>query len=228
MTPDGPTTRALESAAAARGVTRRPGAQAAGLATSQLRRLRRIVDVAVRLAEQGGFEAVRLRDVAEASDVSLGTLYRYFRSKEDILLFALNEDVGRAEKLLARFPLAGAGPLERVTEFFEGATREFARRPQLAHAVLRSIAAGDEALAAQVAGFYLRMKRLVVMALRGGLLDESIPIFAENDHSREQDIAFVLLNVWFASLAAWAGGLHELSTVSDHLRTTARLLLGEA
>ena len=54
------------------------------LVASQLRRMRRIVDAAVELAEQGGFEAVRLRDVAERSDVALGTLYKYFRSKEDI------------------------------------------------------------------------------------------------------------------------------------------------
>ena len=60
------------------------------LVSSQLRRIRRIVDAAVALAEQGGFDAVRLRDVAEASGVALGTLYKYFRSKEEILLFAVN------------------------------------------------------------------------------------------------------------------------------------------
>ena len=41
----------------------------ARLATSQLRRVRRIVDAAVALAEKGGFDGVRLRDVAEASGV---------------------------------------------------------------------------------------------------------------------------------------------------------------
>ncbi|MCP4004081.1 MAG: hypothetical protein GY725_07795, partial [bacterium] len=39
--------------------------QIARLVASQLKRMRRIVDAAVDLAEQGGFEAVRLRDVAE-------------------------------------------------------------------------------------------------------------------------------------------------------------------
>ena len=50
----------------------------------------------VALAEQGGFDAVKLRDVAEASGVALGTLYKYFRSKEEILLFAVNEDMERS------------------------------------------------------------------------------------------------------------------------------------
>ena len=33
------------------------------------------------LAEEGGFEAVRLRDLASHADVALGTLYKRFRSK---------------------------------------------------------------------------------------------------------------------------------------------------
>ena len=68
----------------------------ARLASSQLRRIRRVVDAAIALAERGGFDAVRLRDVAEASGVALGTLYKYFRSKEDILLFAVQRGHGAA------------------------------------------------------------------------------------------------------------------------------------
>ena len=86
---------AADSSPAAGGA--RSSAQGARLAQNQLRRMRRIVDAAVDLAEKGGFEAVRLRDVAEQSDVALGTLYKYFRSKEDILLFALNEEIERLE-----------------------------------------------------------------------------------------------------------------------------------
>ncbi|MGH0031401.1 MAG: helix-turn-helix domain-containing protein [Myxococcota bacterium] len=52
-------------------------------------RSRRIVGAAIELAEQGGFEAVRLRDVAAQANVALGTLYRRLRSKEDLLLAAL-------------------------------------------------------------------------------------------------------------------------------------------
>jgi AcrR family transcriptional regulator len=101
---------ASASAARAADATGTPGAR---LAASQLRRMRRVVDAAVRLAEKGGFEAVRLRDVAEASDVALGTLYKYFRSKEDILLFAFDEGLTRLEQGLFERPVSGATPLER-------------------------------------------------------------------------------------------------------------------
>ena len=52
-------------------------------------RARRIVETAVELAEKDGFQAVRLRDIAAQADVALGTVYRRFKSKEDILLAAL-------------------------------------------------------------------------------------------------------------------------------------------
>src|SRR5512147_3180818 len=98
-----PRVRPREAAPPAKNGT--PAAPVARLAANQLRRMRRIVDTAVDLAEQGGFEAVRLRDVAERSDVALGTLYKYFRSKEDILLFALNEEIERLEHATATRPL---------------------------------------------------------------------------------------------------------------------------
>lgn len=203
-------------------------APVAGLAASQLKRIRRIVDAAVQLAEQGGFDAVRLRDVAEASDVALGTLYKYFRSKEDILLFALNEEVARLEAALSGRPVEGRTPHERVASLFQRATAGLTRRPHLARAILRSISAGDSGLAVQVAGFHLRMTRLIVATLRGVAPDLAGPVDAPAGTERERQIAFVLMNFWFASLSGWAGGLHPAKTVSDQVRATAGLLLGDA
>lgn len=66
----------------------------------------RIIATAVALAEHVGFEAVRLRDVAAHSGVALGTLYRHFRSKDDLLVVALESEaaglVRRADRLTAR------------------------------------------------------------------------------------------------------------------------------
>ncbi|MGH7287882.1 MAG: TetR/AcrR family transcriptional regulator, partial [Myxococcota bacterium] len=124
------------------------------LASSQLRRIRRVVDAAVELAERGGFDAVKLRDVAEASGVALGTLYKYFRSKEEILLFAVNEDMERLEAVMVERPPRGDTPTERLSEFFARATRGFVRRPAYAHAVLRGAAASQATTAVQQAGFH--------------------------------------------------------------------------
>lgn len=198
----------------------------ARLAQSQLRRIRRIVDAAVALAEEGGFDGVRLRDVAESSDVALGTLYKYFRSKEDILLYALNEETERLEAVMTERPPRGATPVERVTEFFARATRGLVRRPRLARAVLRSIASGDHDTSIQVAGFHLRVSRMIVAALRGEPSDPTQPLTAGYGTDREQRIAVLLSHVWFAALVGWSGGLHPSKTVTERIRDAVTLIVG--
>ncbi len=213
----------------------------ARLAANQLRRMRRIVDAAVELAEQGGFEAVRLRDVAERSDVALGTLYKYFRSKEDILLFALNEEVTRLEQALAARPPAGATPYRRVVEFFRRTSRALMGRASFARALIRALT-GSEDLAVQVAAFQLRMARLVAAALRGEPPDLSAPLDAGTSggrarerrepssgyrlEQRERDIAQTLMHTWFSALVGWAAGLHNERAVVEQVRVGAELILG--
>jgi AcrR family transcriptional regulator len=195
------------------------------LVSSQLRRMRRIVDAAVALAERGGFDAVRLRDVAEAAGVALGTLYKYFRSKEEILLFAVNEDMERLEAVMSERPPKGETPTERLSEFFARATRGFVRRPDYAHAVLRSTAAGQATTAVQQAGFHLRLSRMVVAALRGEAPQSERPLAEPVGSEREQRIALVLEHVWFACLLGWVSGLHPVKTVSERMRDAVSLLL---
>src|SRR5579871_5732919 len=59
------------------------------LARSQAARRRRVLDATLRLAGEGGLDAVQMRDVAAAAGVALGTVYRYFSSKERLLLEAM-------------------------------------------------------------------------------------------------------------------------------------------
>jgi AcrR family transcriptional regulator len=205
-----------------------PALPVARLAANQLRRMRRIVDAAVSLAERGGFGAVRLRDVSERSEVALGTLYKYFRSKEDILLFALNEEIERLEHAMVERPPLGATPLARVTEFFRRATRVLTRNPRFARAVLRAVATGDPATALKIAGVQLRVTRFIVAALRGEALDLEAPLDAAAGGARERAIGFTLQNVWFTALVGWSAGLHSERTVSDHVRMAADLILKEA
>ena len=52
-------------------------------------RARRIIDTAIELAERDGYAAVRLREVAARAEVALGTVYKRFASKEEILVAAM-------------------------------------------------------------------------------------------------------------------------------------------
>ena len=233
---------AAPEAAAVAGTPGAPetAAPVARLAANQMRRMRRIVDAAVELAEQGGFEAVRLRDVAERSDVALGTLYKYFRSKEDILLFALDEEVTRLELSVAERPPAGGTPYLRVVEFFRRTSRALIGRPPFTRALIRALTGTDE-LAMKVAAFQMRIARLVAAALRGGAPDLTTPLDVDLGSGRarerrdadpaarlaqrERDIAQTLMHTWFSALVGWSAGMHSERGVVEQVRVAAELIL---
>lgn len=209
-------------------------------------RARRIVDTAIDLAEKGGFEAVRLRDVAAEADVALGTLYRYFRSKEDMLIAALNSEVESLETRIQARPMAGASSLERVDGFFRAATKGLMRRPRLARAILRAAASGDHELAEKVAAFHSRMSAMILAALHGVPIPtppggngssnasptaQPLPVvaggvIAVNAASEDEiAVAALLQHIWFSCLIGWAGGLMGQNEVIERMGTATSLLL---
>ncbi len=196
------------------------------LVASQLRRMRRIVDAAVGLAEQGGFDAVRLRDVAERSDVALGTLYKYFRSKEDILLFAFDEGVSRLEQSLAARAPAGGSALARVAGFFRTATHGLLRNPDLGSALIRAMSGSERETAQQIAASSRRIARMIVASLRD---DPTLLLGALEDFqpsADEREFADALTGVWFAALIGWVIGAEpDPAAIPRKMRSAARLML---
>ena len=196
-------------------------------------RARRIVDTAIELAEKGGFEAVRLRDVAAEADVALGTLYRYFRSKEDMLIAALSSEVESLEARIATRPMSGDSPLERVDAFFRAATKGLMRRPRLARAILRAAASGDHELAEKVAAFHSRMSAMILAAMHGRpIAAEAVGAGNGNRAAQatpaatadELAVAALLQHIWFSCLIGWAGGLMGQNEVIERMSTAAALL----
>ncbi|MEU9234215.1 TetR/AcrR family transcriptional regulator [Streptomyces subrutilus] len=75
-------------------------------------RRRLIAEAVCRLADERGLEGVTLRDVAARADVSMGAVQRCFRTKEEMLVFALGhigERIGeRVRVRLVRSPAQSA------------------------------------------------------------------------------------------------------------------------
>jgi len=191
-------------------------------------RSRRIVETAVELAEEGGFEAVRLREVASHAGVALGTLYRRFRSKEDLLIAAMELETKDLERRMRQKPPRGDSELERVTAFFGTATRGLLRRPNLARALVRAMASGDLDLARRVGEFHTNTERMIVAALRGsaqpaGADAAEAPPDAPTE--LEQQVADTLEHVWFALLVGWSGGLHSQTAIMEKMAVSAELVL---
>lgn len=187
-------------------------------------RSRRIVETAIELAEQGGFEAVRLREVAAHAGVALGTLYRRFRSKEDLLVAALDLETADLERrVYGRLP-KGDTELERVAGFFAVATRGLFRRPNLARALLRATASGEPDLAQKVARFHARVERMIVSSLRGAVVPGEGEV-GEPPSEREQQLTNTLNLIWFGLLVSWNGGQRSQAAIMEQMRASAALLL---
>lgn len=184
-------------------------------------RSRRIVETAIELAEQGGYEAVRLRDVAAHAGVALGTVYKRFSSKEDILVAALERETQAFEKLTENTTVPGATAEERVAAFFVMVTRAVLIKPNFARAVVRAVASGEPATAEKVARFHERITGLIMWAIDCGP-GEMPAALSREDPAR---VGYLLQQIWFAAMLGWMGGLHGTDEVERQMSFATRLIL---
>jgi len=185
----------------------------------------RIFDVAIELAEEGGYDNVRQRDVAARAGVALGTLYKRFRSKEDILSAALERETAQLERKLERLPVKAPTAEERLVAFYSVLTRALTKRPNFTRAVLRAMASGQPEVAKHVVAYQGRMNAMLIATMRGGgrmtYSDATVSPPTEKEHT----LALLLQQNWFASLIGWSAGLHSQGEVIEHVKTAARLYL---
>lgn len=79
-------------------------------ARNRLAAMRRIQECALRLFEQSGFEAISIEEIASVAEVSPSTVYRYFGTKEGIVVWEREDQSIEAEFLarLKQLPPAAA------------------------------------------------------------------------------------------------------------------------
>ena len=92
-------------------------------------RRRRIVAAALQALERQEYEQIQIRDVALAAEVALGTLYRYFSSKEHLYAAVLQEWAAFGRPRASRGPQA-AQPAERIRRRTHAVIRAIERQPQ--------------------------------------------------------------------------------------------------
>jgi len=185
-------------------------------------RAARIVDTAIELAERDGYAAVRLREVAKRAQVALGTVYKRFRSKEEILVAAMTREGERLVDRLSAMP-PGETRRERAVGFYQAATDAFVARPKLARAILRAIAGGP-GMTGRVASLHALTTMMLMAAIEGKPIEE-MKRFGGDTDTDLREVALILQQVWFAALVGWAGGLHDEKGVVEQIAIAARRLL---
>lgn len=186
------------------------------LTEKQSARRLRVIQSAMALAAEGGYDAVQMRDVAARARVALGTLYRYFPSKDHLLVAAMGEWTKELQRRVSARPPRGATPAERVADVLRRAVRGLEREPKLAAAVvtaLSTITSQDQATLADAKAIYGTIEEIIDSAIDHGVLE---------DHDT---VIRILSHVWFSAVVAWVRGWGEDGEMARDLDAAARLLI---
>ena len=184
----------------------------AQLPAHQRERRRRIVTAALELLETGEYERVQMRDVAERAGVALGTVYRYFTSKEHLYAATLVEwganhmglaDVIAEDQDTDELRLRGA--LHRTVRVLE-------RWPQVMRTEMQLEVSTDENARALLDRLSVRQHAVLRAAPR-----DLRPDVAE-------DVTRVCSSELYRSMRSWALGRYSMSEVEHHLDACIRLI----
>jgi AcrR family transcriptional regulator len=185
-----------------------------GAAPRPRRPRRRILDAALELASQGGYEALQVRAISDRAGVSSRTIYANFPSLDSLLILAVAE---QSQGLYSRFtasPPKGRTPAERVDHLISDLTRTMTANRALMVAMLRALLSGKRDVSEHVHGFGQVLQALLASA-----------IAPDGPSVRDREVAQILESIWFSALVGWATGSGSDGSIAEIMQRAARLLL---
>jgi AcrR family transcriptional regulator len=189
--------------------------------TPRARALReeRVEMAVLALASEGGYEAVQMREVARVADVSLSTLYRYYASKDDLIIGVISRQIQRLREDVENRPPTERSAHGRAAAVFLRSFRAFERNPGFAHAAVSS---------------YLTPIPFGAMPppVSSDTAYTSVAAVAawgpDHEPTKDQARALRILSaLWNASLVSWLNGQLSSAEVATRLRFAAQLMLGQ-
>lgn len=190
--------------------------ESATLTKSQAARRERVLRAALDLGATGGYDAVQMRDVATSADVALGTIYRYFSSKDHLLAAAMVEWVHDLERRVGHRPPKGETVADRVHDVLVRASRAMEKEPKLSEAVVTALLSPDRGAASCQEDVAATMNRILATALGGDF-----------DPDYQTELTRTLGHVWFSALIGWVNGWSGIDKVADELDIATHLLLDQ-
>ena len=161
----------------------------------------------------GGLDALCIRDLVARTGVSSATIYRYFASKEHLLLAAL-ADQHFALHPPGAAPPDGTTPAERVINLLRGPTNTLTSAPRLAAAVVRAITSGEAGVAPLLAALMQPLVAEAAHAIRPG-----------NPGPADYELAGTIEAVWFAAVVGWVAANENADSINRAVETAAHQLL---
>jgi len=151
-----------------------------GLPAYQIARRQRIIDAAGALLEERDYEQIQVRDVANAASFAVGTVYRYFSSKDHLYAAVLHSwgsrfgDVSRGPR--------GSDPLQRLEIRMRKVLESFEKRPRFFRVLMLMLGSTDPNAIALLRQFRESIQGLVQADLAEldpeGAADDAVLIWA--------------------------------------------------
>lgn len=172
---------------------------------SQHARRARIVEAATELLEEREYERIQIREVAEAADVALATLYRYFPSKEQLYATVLVTWSESFDAHLKRSRSAGPTDRDRLRAAVRRAVRAYERHPNF-YRLITALEVVTDPVAAEL---FARFAASFGTSLRGALTT-----VADDD---AESIVRLTSSLLGSLLRAWSLGKTPLTEVYAEL-----------
>ncbi|HEY5076472.1 MAG TPA: TetR/AcrR family transcriptional regulator [Acidimicrobiia bacterium] len=183
------------------------------LTHAQQARRDRIVDAGLALLAERDFDRIQVKDVAEAANVALGTLYHYFSSKDHLFAEVLVRWAGTLRTNISRNPLRGATDAQRLTQVINRSVRAFQRQPSLARLVATLETSADP------------FATEILSRLAQTTNDIYVEAIHDLDPETAQRVVTVVDAVLASRLRSWVAGRMSITTVTDDLADAIGLLL---
>jgi AcrR family transcriptional regulator len=175
----------------------------------------RIMDAALELASEGGYEALQVRAITQRASVSSRTIYTHFPSLDSLLIVAVAERAG--EELFAHLteaPSRRRTAAARVQQVIEELNRVMTENRTLTVALLRALLSGKPDVAQHVRGFAEVTQAVLASAMR-----------PDGTRAANRETAELLEMVYFSALIGWATGADDDDRVMAIMRrATLRVL----
>jgi len=97
----------------------------------QERRRSEILDAARAVFSKHGFAAADVQEIADKTGVGKGTVYRYFPSKEELFLAAVDHGMRSLKQAIDAAATEAAHPLERIAQGVRGYLTFFDENPEI-------------------------------------------------------------------------------------------------
>jgi AcrR family transcriptional regulator len=185
-----------------------------GLPPAQRARRDRIVRAAIELVDAAEYESVQMRDVAERAGVALGTLYRYFSSKEHLYAAALVAWSSEFGQPRGRAPLDATSDEARLRALLRRAVRAFERSPQMLRAQLVVERSADPNAASVYDAFAAANTMVLTAALR------------DLDPATVRAVINTVQGVLSTWLGSWALGRSTIRDVDAAVQDAIGLIFG--